>query len=329
MTRRLVLDAIPVGEPGPHLYHLVTEHLSRTAKALRPALCLATCRALGGSIDEALPIAAALELHHNAFLVHDDIADGSLTRSGRPTLHERHGVPLALNASDALTAIAVAQLGQGLRRLGRRRADAIAAEFDRLVRETVEGQALDLGWQSGGEMNLTRADYTHMAIKKTAWYTAIGPVRIGALLASGGSIRTDFGVGFGSHLGVMFQMANDLINLLQYVRCVRSGGTNRDSDIHEGKRTVMMIHLLKKSIGADREKLEDFLRQRRPRPDDLARWVLDRMAGEGSLDHALACLRGVANAGVREARHTFGALPGSPDRELLVGIFPYMLRALS
>jgi geranylgeranyl diphosphate synthase, type II len=327
LTRRLVLDSIPVGEPGPHLYHLVTEHLTRPAKALRPTLCLATCGALGGSIEDALPVAAALELHHDAFLVHDDIEDGSPTRSGRRSLHEQHGLELALNAGDALTAIAVGQLGSGLRRLDRRRADAIAHEFDRLVAETVEGQATELGWHVDGRTDLTAGDYLRMVTKKTAWYTAIGPVRIGALLASGGSIEPDFGIRFGIHLGVAFQMANDIADAL---RCAKSPGTFTDSDIHEGKRTIMMIHLLANLTGEERDHLVGFLRSKRQaRSDADARRVVRLMSEKGSLKCGVDRLREVATAGAREARQAFGGLPDSADRDLLIGIFPHTVRALT
>src|SRR4051794_34778569 len=69
----LLLQSLPQGEPRKHLYDLVQKQLAREGKGIRPALCLATCGAFGGDIERALPSAAALELLHNAFLVHDDI----------------------------------------------------------------------------------------------------------------------------------------------------------------------------------------------------------------------------------------------------------------
>lgn len=111
-VRTLVLDDIrarlPTGEATSRLYAMVLEYPLRSAKALRPALCLATCRAIGGSLAVALPSATALELYHNAFLIHDDIEDGSETRRGSPTLHRAHGVPMAVNVGDAMLALALA-----------------------------------------------------------------------------------------------------------------------------------------------------------------------------------------------------------------------------
>ncbi len=84
----------------------------------RPALCLATCRAFGGDASDALASATAIEMLHNAFLVHDDIEDESDLRRGLPTMHAEHGVPIAVNAGDMLTALSVRILRDNLPTLG-------------------------------------------------------------------------------------------------------------------------------------------------------------------------------------------------------------------
>src|ERR1700710_1779478 len=70
---------------GP-LYDLLADYPFREGKGLRPAICFAACRAAGGRTEQALLSATALELFHNAFLVHDDIEDDSDYRRGRVTL---------------------------------------------------------------------------------------------------------------------------------------------------------------------------------------------------------------------------------------------------
>ena len=77
--------------------HYVTEG---GGKRIRPALCLLTCEALGGRIDDALPFAAGVELLHNMLLLHDDIEDGDEVRRDQPTVWKRFGVPNAINAGD-------------------------------------------------------------------------------------------------------------------------------------------------------------------------------------------------------------------------------------
>ena len=106
LVRRRMLDVIPDGEPHRWLYRVARVYPSRPGKALRPALCVATSRAFGGADSDTLPVAVAIELLHNAFLVHDDIVDGSERRRGRPTLPAEFGLGLALNAGDALAVLA-------------------------------------------------------------------------------------------------------------------------------------------------------------------------------------------------------------------------------
>ena len=128
------------------LYDIMLDYPLRPAKALRPALCIAACRALGGNLDGALPSAAALELFHNACLVHDDIEDSAVVRRHGPALHLLHGVPVAVNVGDAMLASALEPLLGNVRVLGLGAALGILSTFSRMTRESVEGQMLELGW---------------------------------------------------------------------------------------------------------------------------------------------------------------------------------------
>ena len=84
-------ELVPAGDPAAYLYEPIREFVARPSKGLRPGLLLASAGAHGGVVGDGLDLAAALELLHNAFLVHDDIEDESLTRRGRPTLHRTMG----------------------------------------------------------------------------------------------------------------------------------------------------------------------------------------------------------------------------------------------
>ena len=93
---------------------------SARAACCGPACSLPAARAFGAGTEEALNTAAAVELMHNAMLVHDDIEDISELRRGAPSLHKTAGVPLAMNAGDALgTALPAATARQRVRRSGR------------------------------------------------------------------------------------------------------------------------------------------------------------------------------------------------------------------
>src|SRR3981189_1237386 len=117
-------------EPGQCLYARRRESPSRPGKALRPALCLSAGRAFGAGSDDLLGIAVAIELLHNAFLVHDDVADGSEMRRGRPRRAASPGIAAALNAGDGLAIVAGQVLRRATRRLDRDLAELVWGEFD-------------------------------------------------------------------------------------------------------------------------------------------------------------------------------------------------------
>jgi len=93
ITRTALKDYLPSREPRRYLYDLLADYPLRGGKMMRPSLCIATARAFGARLDEALLTAVSIELLHNALLIHDDIQDGSEERRGRPTLHVLHGSP--------------------------------------------------------------------------------------------------------------------------------------------------------------------------------------------------------------------------------------------
>ena len=208
-VRRTMLDAMPDGEPVQWLYGPMREYPSRPGKALRPALCLSAGRAFGASSEELLGIAVAIELLHNAFLVHDDVADGSEMRRGRPTLAAEYGLAAALNAGDGLAVVAGQVLRRATRRLDRDLADLVWSEFDTMALRTLEGQATEVGWQLDNVVDLGPQDYLELIMHKTCWYTTIHPLRVGALSsAPAGSVPA---AGrrwwrFGFHLGAAFQI---------------------------------------------------------------------------------------------------------------------------
>src|SRR5882757_6758905 len=102
LTRQAMQAYLPQAEPRTYLYELLADYPRRRGKMLRSSLCIAMARATGADIENAIGSAVSIELMHNALLVHDDIEDASEERRGTPTLHALHGVPLALNAGDAM-----------------------------------------------------------------------------------------------------------------------------------------------------------------------------------------------------------------------------------
>ena len=127
-------------------YHQLTAYPFREGKGLRRAIASSACRSVGGRTDQAVISATAVELFHNAFLVHDDIEDGSESGAGRLTLPEEFGVPAAVNVGDVTNVLAIGRPLENVETLGVRKALLVIRGSSAWPRESVEGQAIELEW---------------------------------------------------------------------------------------------------------------------------------------------------------------------------------------
>ncbi|MET0699204.1 MAG: polyprenyl synthetase family protein [Mycobacterium sp.] len=322
LVRRSMLDSMPDGEPVKWLYGPMREYPSRPGKALRPALCLAAARAFGAQSDDVLGIAVAIELLHNAFLVHDDIADGSEMRRGRPTLVAAHGMAAALNAGDGLAIVASQSLRRATRRFDRDLADLVMGEFDTMAMRTLEGQAIEIGWQLDNVENLGPEDYLELIMLKTCWYTTIHPLRIGALVGSRGRVDLAPFVRFGFHFGAAFQIRDDLLNL---VGDETTYGKEILGDLYEGKRTLTLVHLMASAQGRDRALIRDYLRRNRAeRSDELVRTVRRLMDDYGSIDFTREYAEGILLVAEDYFEQAFADAAPGPDLDFLRSLVPYV-----
>ncbi|MDT5391204.1 MAG: geranylgeranyl diphosphate synthase, type [Mycobacterium sp.] len=322
IIRRSMLDAMPDGEPSSWLYAPMREYPSRPGKALRPALCMSAGRAFGASSDDMLGLAIAIELLHNAFLVHDDVADGSELRRGRPTLVASHGIAAAVNAGDGLAVVAGQVLRRATRRLDRDLADLVWAEFDTMAMRTLEGQATEVGWQFDDVEQLGPLDYLEMIMHKTCWYTTIHPLRVGAIVGSGGTMALGPLVRFGFHFGAAFQIRDDLLNLVGDERIY---GKEILGDLYEGKRTLALVHLLSHAEGADLALVRDYLRRTRPeRSPELVVRIRALMDDYGSITFTSEYAEGILLVAEEYFEEAFADAEPGPDLDFLRSLVPYV-----
>lgn len=322
LTRAALQDYLPAGEPSRYLYDLLADYPGRAGKMMRPSLCIATACAHGARRADALRTAVAIELLHNALLIHDDIEDGSLERRGAPTLHRLHGVPLAINAGDTLTLISLRPLLENVSTIGPRLSLRILEETERMALESAEGQAMELGWRRDNAVDVDAAAYLEMVLKKTCWLAAIYPSRVGALIGTGGRVALDPFIRFGFFLGAAFQIQDDLLNLVgdpeQY-------GKELDGDISEGKRTLILIHLLRAAAPDERAEVLRLLGlPREARQTAEVRRIRALMDGYGCIDYARHVAHGLAGAALHEYSLIYDRLPESRDKRFIEGLVTWV-----
>ena len=314
MTRAALAHYLPRREPRRFLYDLMTDYPLRGGKMMRPSLCIAAARLFGAKPEDAVRCAVAIELLHNALLIHDDIEDDSEERRGRPTLHKLHGVPLALNAGDGLTLMVLRPLLENCDTVGERLTLKIIEETELMARECAEGQALELGWRRYNANHLGDADYFEMILKKTCWLATIYPIRIGALIGSRGTIDLEPFVRFGFFLGAAFQIQDDLLNLVADA----AYGKEINGDLWEGKRTLMLIHAFRQVTVDERVRLEAILKSERERRscEDVV-WMRRLIDHYECCEYARQIAQGLAGAAAHEFSLFASALPNSRDKSFL------------
>jgi geranylgeranyl diphosphate synthase type II len=323
VTRVALARYLAPREPHRHLYAPAADYPQRGGRMLRPTLCLATARVFGASLEEAAGAAVGLELLHNAFLVHDDVEDESDSRRGRPTLHELHGTAVAVNTGDALILLGLRALIDSRAALGPRLTLRLLEEAERMGRESVEGQAIELGWRRDVALHLGDADYLDMVLKKTCWYTTIFPSRAGALIGTRSEDDLDRFLRFGFFLGAAFQVQDDVLNL---AGDEERYGKELAGDILEGKRTLILLHLLREASDAERDRLTAFLRlTRATRAAADVAWIHERMTARGSIEYARQVAHALAGAAQEECDRLYAGLPDSPDRRFIAELPVWVL----
>jgi geranylgeranyl diphosphate synthase type II len=322
LTRAALTKYLPSREPRRYLYDLLSDYPQRGGKMMRPSMCIAAARLFGAPLEDAMRTAVAIELLHNALLIHDDIEDGSEKRRGRPTLHLLHGMPLALNAGDTLTLMSFRPLLENRSRIGERLTLRIIEETQLMARECAEGQAMELGWRRYNTTEIGDADYLEMVLKKTCWLATIYPIRVGALIGSRDSVDLDPFVRFGFFLGAAFQIQDDLLNL------VGDDGYGKEinGDIWEGKRTLMLIHTIRESTPKERARLSAILcRPREERTLPEVNWIRRLMDKYGCNEYARKIAHGMAGAALHEYSLISAGLPESRDKSFLEQIVTWVI----
>ena len=274
---------LPNKEPKFH-YDMVRDYPERGGKYLRAGLILLACEAFGGDPKKAVRTAAAMEASQNWILIHDDIQDHSDERRGKPCLHKTAGVEQALNAGDALNMIMWKILADNREVLGSDLTFKIIDEFYRMLLITAEGQAIDMKWVEDKTLGMTEEDYYKIVDTKAGLYTITGPMRLGAMIAGARPEQLKFLDEFGLPFGRAFQIQDDVLNL---AGDPKKYGKEIGGDILEGKRTLMLVHLISHCSQNERELVKaTYGKTREEKLQADVEYVLNLMKKYGSIDYA-------------------------------------------
>ena len=282
------------------LFEELDRVIASGGKRLRPLFCCLGLMAAGVEVDvRAVRAGAALELLHTFAIVHDDVMDRSRSRRGVPAtwvhleaLHRERGYPGEAEGFGLAGAILVGDLalvlaGRAFRESGFPDDRLLAAQerYDRMRTEVVAGQYLDVLAAHRGIAE--EAEARRIALLKSGGYTVEGPLHIGALLAGGGGDLLACLSAYGVALGEAFQLRDDVLGVFGDPEVT---GKDRDSDLREGKRTVLVARAVAAAGPEDRAFLEDRLGRADLRPGEVerARGIIE---GTGALEGTLGLIQ--------------------------------------
>jgi geranylgeranyl diphosphate synthase type I len=212
---------------------------AESGKRLRPILCLLSCVAAGGDLQQALPAACAVELVHNFSLVHDDIQDGSRFRRGRPAVWDLWGAAHAINVGDGLFTLARLCLHRlGSRGVALSRQHAAMQALDRACMALCEGQYSDMSFEDRLDVDLDQ--YLWMIRHKTATLLAVS-AQLGVMIATDDAAVIEHYYCFGENLGLAFQIQDDILGTWGDEQVT---GKSAASDIRDRKKTLPVVYAL-------------------------------------------------------------------------------------
>ena len=286
-VERTLRSMIPSGfdsmdEVGAYLF-------ARSGKLFRPTLLLLSDVVAGGPSPNAVRLGAIVELLHVATLVHDDAVDHSAKRRGQPTVNDVWTHQVAIIAGDYLYSRAVIEITA----LGELEPISILANT---ANQMTIGEMRQLVLHDG--LDFTRDDYDRLCECKTASLISAA-CELGAM-AGGGRFR-DALRAYGYHLGMAFQMIDDL---LDYASPSEVTGKPSGQDLQEHKVTLPLIAALPRMSGPERAMVERLFAEADPSAEAIEE-IVGLVIARGGLEDA----RTEARAQARRARERLEGLP--------------------
>jgi len=289
--------------------------LERGGKRWRPALTLMIYEALGGRAEEIAPLAVIPEVIHNGTLAVDDVEDGSEFRRGRPCIHKIYGVDIAINMGNTMYYYPMLILERV--EISREKKLAILEEYIRTMLRLSFGQAMDIAWHRGLVEDVDEDQYLQMTLFKTGALAGFA-AKIAAIMADADVEKAEKLRRFAELIAVAFQIQDDVLNI---VGEEEKYGKEIGGDITEGKRTLMVIHALRKLPEDEARRLIEILNMRTGDRKLIAEAV-NLLRKAGSIEYARGVSRRLAEEAIRVLRE---ALPESEGRRALEALAEFLI----
>ena len=297
----------------------IWEFLDRGGKRWRPALFLLALEALGGNPEKYLDFAVIPELIHNGTLMADDVEDSSELRRGKPCTYKLFGLDVAVNVSDALFFLPMLVSIRNREKISHERLSKLYEIFIQEMINLSFGQAMDIAWHRGlVSHEVTEEQYLQMCMYKTGTLARMAAKMAAVLAGADDDVIEKMGR-FAESIGVSFQIQDDILDVIGVEFAEGKGGLGMD--ITEGKRSLMVIHALRKAEPEDAKRLLTILGMRTS-DDKLRREAIDIIKKYGSTKYAEKVAERLMHESLTEVDKV---LSPSRAKEMLIALANYLI----
>lgn len=246
----------------------IWDFLSRGGKRWRPVLFLLITEAIGGNLKKVKDFVVISELIHEGTIIIDDIIDQGELRRGKPCLHKIFGVDIALNAGNFLYFLPLLALIKNRKKF---KPEILIKAYETYIQEMTNlslGQGTDIYWQKGKVEKIDEEEYLQMCAFKTGCLSRLA-AKMAVILSEGSKELAEKIGRMAEAIGVAFQIQDDILDLTLKGREREKFGKSFGQDIKDGKRTLMVIHTLKRANQKDKKRLLEILDKQTDNLDEV------------------------------------------------------------
>lgn len=295
-----------LSSPNELMNRVVRSFLEKRGKQIRPIMVLLTAKLLGTVNDDVLAGAVAVELLHNASLIHDDVVDDTLTRRGNPTINGAWDNHLAVLMGDFFLSNALLQ-GVSVGKI------EVVRSISNLGRLLSIGELDEI--YTAHNSHLDENTYFEIIYRKTA-SLFVSCVEVGAYGVDVTDHRLDALREFARLLGLCFQIKDDVFDYFSDEKIGKPTG----NDLREGKVTLPLLYALHHSGSAQAPAMMELARQSQLSPAEVDSLIAFAIS-EGGIDYAYDTMRRLRS----QAAETLAIFPPSQWRDAMLTLFDFII----
>lgn len=300
----------------------IWELLDRGGKRWRSVLLLLIAETFGKKKEHVMDFVTMTEIVHNGSLIIDDIEDDSECRRGKPCLHkmEQYGLDVAINVGNFMYFLPLKVLSEKRKDLSPAKLLNCYEVYSSEMLNLHLGQGLDICWHSKKLQDKEPSidEYLLMCANKTGGLARMC-AKLSAILCDATPEQVEIVGKFAESIGIAFQIIDDIMNVEPGKLSDSKGMIGED--IHEGKRSIMVIHCLDKASEVDANRLKEILALKTT-DQELIKEAISIMVKTGSIDYAKKKAEQLINEAWEEVS---AILPDSPAKLKLRALVDFLL----